>query len=332
MIHLPFGYCVCFAKLMNLLQYVFLIFLAIHFSKINKILPFVCGSIPTLLFRAASFSYDAYTAGFLILGITLLLGEIFAGEVGMGRKRIFAGILAVLFGCFAKAVYIPIMLLVLLIPGRKVGQKGFMRNVKAVSIIIMCIVLSTFVTQTVSETIRGGDIEGDSRGGNTNVSLQLKGIMRNPLGYGKTLLTDMGSNVGEFLGGWYILGGYPYFDDSFERHEGSRGNYYYAMVFLIFFIALTIGGYEKYTIKWQDKWKLFLIMLSACALIWTAMYLSFTPVGMTQINGAQPRYYLPMYLLFLACTMNRAVSVKWSENKYCMFICLVLLYCRGRNL
>ena len=33
---------------MNLLQYVILIFLAVHFSKINKILPFVCGSSRSL--------------------------------------------------------------------------------------------------------------------------------------------------------------------------------------------------------------------------------------------------------------------------------------------
>lgn len=328
-LQVPFGYCICFAKFMNLLQYVILIFLAVHFSKINKILPFVCGSIPTLLFQAASFSYDAYVAGFLILGITLLLGEIFGGDGGVSKKRVFAGIIAIVFGSFAKAVYIPLLLLVLLLPGK--GRDNAIRNVKAAAVIVMCIVLSTFVTNTVSQTIRGGNIEGDSRGGNTNVTLQLKEMISDPVDYGKVLISDMGGNVGEFFFGWYILSGYYYFEDvyDYEKYPASHGNYYYATVFLVFFLALTVGNYTKLELKWKDRIKIALTVLCVCVLIWTALYLSFTAVGMTEIKGVQPRYYLPMFILLLFSMQNKTVSIKWSENRYYMFICLILLFCQA---
>ena len=49
-----------------------------------------------------------------------------------------------------------------------------------------------------------------------------------------------------------------------------------------------------------------IMLFGIIVLIWTAMYLSFTPVGLSKINGVQPRYYIPlMYPLMILFMPNK---------------------------
>ena len=44
------------------------------------------------------------------------------------------------------------------------------------------------------------------------------------------------------------------------------------------------------------------------ALIWTALYLSYTEVGEEVIAGVQARYYLPFFLLLFICFQNKKIK------------------------
>lgn len=57
-------------------------------------------------------------------------------------------------------------------------------------------------------------------------------------------------------------------------------------------------------------WGIFLITVM---LIWSAMYLSFTPVGEASIAGVQARYYLPLIYLGALLLSNSKIKVEISK-------------------
>ena len=50
------------------------------------------------------------------------------------------------------------------------------------------------------------------------------------------------------------------------------------------------------SLKLRDKLIIAVGIIGIILLIWTALYLSFTPVGENYINGVQPRYFIPLLL------------------------------------
>ena len=61
--------------------------------------------------------------------------------------------------------------------------------------------------------------------------------------------------------------------------------------------------------------------IGVVSLIWTALYLSFTPVGSTEINGVQPRYFLPLLFPILVCFKSSKVKNYFSDR-----ICNVIVF------
>ena len=52
------------------------------------------------------------------------------------------------------------------------------------------------------------------------------------------------------------------------------------------------------------------------ALIWTALYLSFTAVGSSRILGVQGRYYIPLFLLAAAILSPRHIKNETNPVRY----------------
>ena len=78
-----------------------------------------------------------------------------------------------------------------------------------------------------------------------------------------------------------------------------------ALIYLIFSTALT----------WLQRF-IFLLLTGTCmVLIWTALYMSYTPVGAPYIAGVQPRYYLPLLLpvfaIFFTDRLKPQKGGKW---------------------
>ena len=67
--------------------------------------------------------------------------------------------------------------------------------------------------------------------------------------------------------------------------------------------------------KIQRLW-IFLLSGACAVLVWTSMYIAFTPPGNTYIEGVQGRYYLPfLFLVWLAASPS-CVQVKLKNSVY----------------
>ena len=120
---LPFVVCFKVGKIMNLLTYLLIFGYAIKVSSSLKRFLVVLGFIPTNLFLATQYSYDPAVVSGLTLGIVLLYNVITNKESKVDFKFMFLFLFSMLYGCFPKAVYVPLMLLFLIIPQSKFKNK-----------------------------------------------------------------------------------------------------------------------------------------------------------------------------------------------------------------
>lgn len=61
-------------------------------------------------------------------------------------------------------------------------------------------------------------------------------------------------------------------------------------------------------------------------LVWSSLYIVFTPVGATSILGVQARYYLPLLYPLCMTFYSEKIEGKWNEKTYTMVILLVMLW------
>lgn len=307
LLHFPFTICFKLGKIFNLLSYALIMAYAIKKVKIGKRLLTVIALLPSSLFLATQYSYDpAVTAG-LTLAFVLILNVFIDKTEKIDFKWMITFLLSILYASFVKAVYIPLILLILFIPKDRFENVKISRRVKIGICTIFLLVLATFVLPSVN-----GEAAGDVRGGNTSVSLQLSNIINHPFQYLNVLKSTMYEQFIEKFFGTTLIGGLGYVYE-------IGGNYYYLFLLLIF--AVWITDYDsKKTLDLKIKILSIIDILSIILFIWTALYLSFTPVGHSSINGVQSRYFMPLLFPLLICLKPNKIKNNYEERKYNIFI------------
>lgn len=309
-INLPFVVCFKVGKFMNLLAYLLIFGYAIKIATSFKRFLVVLGLIPTNLFLATQYSYDPAVVSGLTLGIILLYNVITNKESKVDFKFMILFIGSMLYGCFPKAVYAPFILLFLLIPKDKFKSKKLCNYAKVGIIIITILMMATFVLPTVSSTT-----VADPRGGATSVTDQLKLILTNPIGYIKVLKDTMIDEFFDnFIGKKAII--------NFSYMKEPSDNLYYIYLLLIIIIGI-VENFKGENFKKFSRLFCFVLLTGVVVLIWTALYLSFTPVGLTTINGVQARYFLPLLLPLFLCIKPKNMYLKDFSRKYDLFVLLV---------
>lgn len=299
---LPFAVCFKLGKFMNLLGYSLIMSVAIWKTKVGKRILAVIALLPVSIFLACQYAYDpAVTAG-LTLGIVYLLNALVDRDTGIDFKFVVIFLIAMLYACFIKAIYAPLMLLFLLIPNSQFKTKKTAIYTKVGIVIICMLVMSTFVLPTVTSTMGA-----DSRGGNTSVVEQLQLVLSNPVGYILVLKDTMIKLfLDEFIG-YGAIGMYAYLGYISD-------NIYLLMVLILLFVSIT--DTQKKQLKLGYRLWFLVFLIGTILLIWTAMYLAFTPVGENTINGVQPRYFIPLLFPLIICLDFRGVRNSISDKVY----------------
>ena len=93
------------------------------------------------------------------------------------------------------------------------------------------------------------------------------------------------------------------------------------------YLTNNLTCYEK-KILMMKIWNAVLIFGTAC-LVWTALYLDFTPVGSMVINGVSPRYYLPLIFPLSLIFINQKVRCSMKLENYQSLIAFLMLIGTG---
>lgn len=311
---LPFSIKFKVGKFMNVLVYSVVMFMAIKLSKIKKRLLFVIGLIPTTIFMSAQYSYDPPITAFLCLGTSVLINEFIEKEKKISIQNVFIFLFSIIYASFTKTIYAPLIFLILLLPKTKFKDNKQCIKFKIGIILIGFLLLSTFILPTLISA----DATGDLRGGNTSVSGQLSLVFKNPFGYLLILKNNMVDLFFNKLISKETLGNFAYVSQISD-------NLYYMFLTLLICVGVT-DDERKYEIPKYLKIIIPIIIFGIIVLIWTALYLSFTPVGEMVINGVQGRYFIPLLFPLMVSFCSNKIINNISCKKYNLFIIMVCLF------
>lgn len=320
-----FSYMIMFGKFMNLLSYVCIAFWTVRFACVKRELVAALFLIPTQMFIATTFAYDTLTTGFLMLGAVCWMRVMIKEKDAYTNNFIIGSFVSFILGSSAKAIYIPLILLCILIPAEKFSSKKVYMLFRAGIVVLFCMVLYTFVAPTVANVVSNNiGWGGDSRVKSADIVSQMKSILTHPIQYLYLLVTQIGKSfLGYFLG-LDGIGNYGRF--------GVVGREY-GYLSPIWICMIMMGRKEEISFCFTKKVRncIRILVVGIIGLIWTALYLDYTPVGSVSIDGVQARYYTPLlFPILLSCHSDRFVlplKTKWYRKIMLGFP--IFLYCVG---
>ena len=308
-LQLPFSLVYTLGRVGNLLFYLAIGFFAIKRSIVGKKVMMALLLMPTPLFLATVYSYDAAVNAFIALGIACILREIYGKEKKISYFNVGLFVFSIVVASMPKAIFAPLLLLGLLIPKEKLPSVKHLRVMRLGIIGGTLILLATFILPALIDTLfataEGAQQIADHRGGDTNVPRQIRHIFSQPFSYGLGMLQIMYGTIVEFSIGPSAMGQVGY---------GFTNSVSGAPAILLTAVTFTERGFIK--IKKGHKAFIGIILFAISALIWTALYLSFSPVGHPYIVGVQGRYFIPIVLVGLLLINGSAIEYKSKEKTY----------------
>ena len=165
-----------------------------------------------------------------------------------------------------------------------------------------------------------GSVEGDSRGGATDVGIQLALVMQHPLGYLAVFWKNFYGSLNS-----YIFGGDAVANLAYAASISSMLWQQYSVLPWRLQRRKSAFVFSKKTAV-AYRVILAFVLAMIIGLLWSALYVSFTPVGSTEIAGVQARYYIPLlfplYLLFYTDKMEG----KWKDTSYTTAVFWIILF------
>jgi len=300
----PFAMVWMAGRFGNLLLYVLLFFFAIKKAPHGKNFMALLGLVPTSLFLAVSYAYDPAVIAGIMLGCAIIWENMIVRDkkITIFEQLLYLGGMGI--AIMSKAVYAPLVLLALFIPKENFSSKKQAKIFRGIVIAAFLIAMSTFVLPTLFNT----PAEGDFRGGSTSIGGQIQYVLGQPFSYAYVLIDNI----------LWSFGNYAYIEATISNfsHLGI-GKYSFLFFMLLSFVCFT-DTYEYEPAKKRNelsvKFKIFssILVTATIALIWTALYLSYTEVGQLAIAGVQPRYFLP--LVWISAMLIRRKNLKNYMN------------------
>ena len=309
LLHLGQSMQFIFGKLFNLLFYGVVTAIAIKQIPIKKSLVAAIALIPTNIYLAASYSYDAVVTSFLILGVCLTVKYASrpAHALSLSGGAALLGIYCI--GLAPKAIYYPLLLLFFFIPRDNFVNERTCKRLRVAAFIAIVVMVISFVLPLLfTQAGQTGDLRG---GEGISAIGQIKFILLHPIEFLQILVRFCLQYVA------------PVTSDQYTVFFAYRGNLVQFLPFIsvvpFLFVVLSAASDASEFAYCEINRKsalLFLIaVLITVGLVASALYVSFTPVAFETVNGCQPRYLLPLLLpaflsIGLLVTPKRPNAVK----------------------
>lgn len=295
-------------RILCLLIAVTLIYFAIKQTPILKSVFVILALMPMVLFQISSVSADSFGIGIAFLSVAIIFKYAFSKDVAhIGKKQV--AILVLLFACMAlwKQAYAPFALLYFLIPMQKIGSK---QKYFGLGILVMLLSLLPMLLWSAANS-------AIITAATTPIN-QFNSILSSPLAFAKMLFLTYysESGMGYFLQTIGVLG-WLNVPISFLFHT------------LPYFIVLSLVVlYEnkKAVFNRINRIVMFLVCAGVIGLISLSLYLIWTPVGNTIIDGIQGRYFLPIIPLAIGIISTRRLSLNIHVSRPRLLLALFLIF------
>ena len=312
-----------FAKIVSLAFYILLMYIAIKISTSAKKVIFLISLFASNIFIATQFSYDASIIPCIILALSLFMRQLELEKIN--NKYLIGFVLCIVWASLPKAIYAPLLLLFLFIPNNKFKTKKQALYAKAIVVLITLLLISTFILPILLKSATS-----DARGGNTSIGGQIRFILSNPFNFMIIMCKYFIMNAERLF-----IGTATFVNLAYLTHyvDDFISLIYTVNLFLLLYVLFT-GNYSKKILNTKMRIIFMIAYIGIYLLITLAMYLSFTPVGNSTIEGVQTRYFIPMLplLLFIISPASNKVKKDNSSNilliliPYCILMLISILF------
>ena len=200
-----------------------------------------------------------------------------------------------------KQVYFPLVFLFFLIPRHKIGSTK--RYFAAAGIVILATLIVTLGWSITIENIYAPvrtDVPIDPQ-------KQLNFILENPIQFLSMIWADVWNNIDIYL--HHIVGVLGWLDTPLPE-------ILWIPYWLVLLVAAIADNRSQINIHWWQKIGTFLVFLGGVWLIYMSIFMSWTPVGMEDVEGIQGRYFYPFVPLVLLLLVNRRWQLPFSPKKW----------------
>jgi uncharacterized membrane protein len=278
-------------RLVGLLSYLLLGWLAVRLIPYGKWLLAILIVSPMALFQASTISADTISngIGFLFLGASLAIA--LRKEITWRAWAALLGLMALLFVAKVNLVFLALLPFLLIAPSRFKMKFGY-ALLAAAALALLLVEVGGWNLVAYSKFTRA--LQGASP------SQQLLFIASNPLLFIKIIAGDVWTDTLAYMQGWVGVYGYNYWPVP-------------GLVYLVYPLAVICSLFQPETVRAPDK-RTRIILASLFVLGYlltiTSLYVAFTPVGSLFVAGVQGRYFtVIMPLLFLALCGASAPAV-----------------------
>lgn len=302
---LPMHVQVMLARFMGMLAYVLLCFAALRVLKRFKLTFAALALMPTPMFMAANFSYDPVCTGLCFLGTALMVDAMLDRNAPLRWPRLLVIFASIFLGCTVKAVYAPLLLLMLLMPATKFSSRREEVYVKAISMAVMLVCISGILLDISGDI---GTIQ-DSRAEAADSAGQMAYLLSHPLTYfGDFLSTLLRNFQTYFLNGcrttWAYLG-------------NCSATISSVSLMLLLFTCFTDNDPSLgQRLSVPQRVGTLLAGGIATGMVFTAMYIGFSAVGSNDFSGVQARYLQPILPLFFLILSPEGIHNRMNRQRW----------------
>lgn len=292
-------------------------------SANDSLFPLLC--FPMMLQLVASCTYDAVAFCNILLFVSQVLYMKNSREKISGRELLLCMLYAALLGP-SKTVYLPLLFLIFLVPGERLGETKGKRAWIRICVIasgILSLLLVSGVLRWLSSSTAVQTMIAENAGGHI---LSWNGEEGYTFSYILTNLKDFIMLCGRTL---TRVG-----DEYFFTMLGSRLARYELTVpavcgmvcFVLFLLSANIrkdGEEAEEYIGWQKAWSL--LLCAGCVFcIMLALTLGWTPVSSEVILGIQGRYFLPLLPVLIPVIRDRHIRVDAGLRRRMVFLTMAV--------
>ncbi len=283
---LPFAWMFNMAKFGSALVYCLVCYFAMKRLKSGKMILAAVAMIPTALFLASHFSYDYWTNCFTILGMAYFVGNLQEKDEPISIKDTV--IMCAAFGLAAlpKLVYALMLVIPFFMKPKKIPKKKVYYSVCVLSVIVFAALL---MSMTMSQMKSGGDMRG---GEGVNAMGQLEYILGNPFEFIRMMIRYLSA---------FLSPGEVSIDMIHFAYIGPGVGH---IPFLVLVVLIAFTDKNEHDLKGGYGWLVRLLGIAVYAglavAVASALYITFTPVGLGRVLGCQGRYLIPLFYPLLS--------------------------------
>lgn len=288
------------ARIVNLLVSVFLLYFAMKLIPFGKKLIFLITILPTTMVQISSLSPDALTLTSSILFVAYVL-KLWYEKKKITKKEVSKLTILGIVVALCKIVYIPFVFLVFILP--KKNYKNRKSYILSVITMIVIPILINFIWLAIANTHLSLIDNNKSSVQTANILINIPEYIRT-VAY--TLQYSMDKTLTALFGGGYIT-----------HNTNAVGNGFITVIPMILLFVFEILFDEKLKINLEMKAKVIIsiISLAIIGLIFTSLYVQWSPLKWFFVDGIQGRYFLQLLLLLtILLAQNNLVKQKGNIN------------------